>query len=111
MEGTVNIVDFMQHLQRNNLVIAPAHLVEKDYSIAQKKLLKKTMATYKEIADSGIWGNITKERVSQLATEFGRDNEVVKCVRIKGSGSSVIKVTRAAIVRIAKMRGLNTCEL
>lgn len=110
MKGTVDIADFMAHLKANNLVIAPSSSIEVDRTVLQKKVLRLTMVSYKQISDSGIWGEITKDRVAQLAKEHARANEILKITDPRTSGA-ITKVTRSAIVRIAKMRGYNTVEL
>lgn len=110
MEGTVKIADFMEHLRVNNLVIVPASVIETDYEAAQKKLLRLNMATYKQIADSGIWGKISKVRVLQIAKAHARDGEIVKIFNVHQVPTKT-KIVKPAIIRIAKMRGYNTVEL
>lgn len=107
MEGTVNISDFIAHLRDNDLVIVPQRLVAKDYATMQKKLLRKNMATYKEIADSGIWGQISKTRVYQIAHLRCRDNEIV----MFGAQGNAAKIVSPAIKRIAVERGTINFEL
>ena len=98
----------MEYLREHNLVIAPAKALAVDNTHLQKKLAAQKMATYKQIADSGIWGDITKERVVQLALQHCRANEIVKIGYGKGE---ITKVTKGAIARIARLRGFNTIAL
>jgi hypothetical protein len=109
MKGTVNILDFIEHLQQHNLVIVPQSMVTKDCKGLQKRLLSKNMATYKEIADSAIWGDVTKTRVYQIARQQCRTNEIL--ILRNAYAKDITKITRGAIERIARIRGIITTEL
>lgn len=100
MEGLVNIQDFMEHLQRNNLVIAPAKMVKKDVTGLRKKVLRKNMLTLNDITEAELWGNITRKRVYQIAKDNQEDAGVI-------SVGGVTKLTKSFVERVARMRGVN----
>jgi len=102
MKGTVAISEFMQYLQQNNLVIVPESMVAKDYAAMQKSLLSKHMVTLSEISKCHIWGAISNTRAYQLAKLHCREGELLT---VKKLNKPTIKITRASVLRIAKMRG------
>ena len=102
MKGTVAILDFMQYLQQNNLVIVPETMVAKDYAAMQKSILSKPMVTLSEISKCHIWGDISNTRAYQLAKLHCREGELVT---VNKNNKPKIKITRASVLRIARMRG------
>jgi hypothetical protein len=104
MEGVVKISDFMEHLHRNGLVIAPAKMVEKDLTILRRLALKKRLLTLKEVTDAELWGKLTKNRVRQLAVLHARDGEYIR-------HNGMMKMTKALVERVARVRGIEIKEL
>ena len=107
MKGTVNVTDLMTYLRENDLVIAPAATVRVDRENLRRNILAKRMATFNEISESHIWEAITYHRVAQLVAQHCAPEEVVT---VKKGDRTVKKVVRAAIMRIARMRGVNLGE-
>ena len=107
MEGAINIQDFMQHLEANNLVIVPRILVEnelneRDLQFARKKALAKKALTFKEIADARIWGNISAKSVKEYAKKYAKAGEIQK---FPYGELERFKIMRSAVERLAKKRG------
>ena len=100
MEGVVNIRDLMDHLQRNDLVIAPAKMVKKDVAALRRNALKKRLLTLSDITSAELWGVIGRKRVYQLVRENSNDDGVIN---VDGE----YKVTRSCVERIARERGIN----
>ena len=98
----VAISEFMDYLQENDLVIVPAKRVGKDKKSLQNALVRKTMVSYKEIADSCIWGDVSQKRVYQIAIVKAKRNEIISV----GNGANPMqKISVSGVVRIAKERG------
>ncbi|MDH7444655.1 hypothetical protein [Aquimarina sp. 2201CG14-23] len=108
MEGLISIPELMQHMKRENLVIAPAHLVMKEQThleVLRKKTLAKKSLAYSEIAKAKLWGDITQKRVYTIAKEFAKELEIIKP---GNKCNSPEKIIISAVIRIAKQR--NTYE-
>ena len=105
MEGYVKISAFMQHLERNDLVIAPRHLVDGRAKVEKRRaqVLRKTMISFREIADAELWGaEIKPDAVRAYALKHAKKNELVQ---IKKGQRHEYKIIRAAVERIAKAKG------
>ncbi len=103
MEGTIEISAFMDYLRKNNLVVAPAEMLVVDKGPLQKKLLAKKTASYKEISESGIWGDISQKRAYQIAKELAKPMEIIKPGKLTNSPEKIITI---AVKRIALIRGI-----
>jgi hypothetical protein len=107
MTGTIEISAFMDHLERNDLVISPRSLVEErlaDLEIVklQKKYKRLPALSYKEIGDSRIWGAIDTRSVKKFAQKYAKPGEIFET---KKGQRPVQKITITAVERIAKQRG------
>lgn len=105
MEGTIEISDFMRHLERNNLVIAPRHLVDENLKVRklQKAAMQKQMLSFREIYEAQLWGNdIQLNSIKAYATKYAKDGEIIS---VSKGERKISKITRAAVVRLAKKRG------
>lgn len=101
MEGFVPISEFINYLQENDLVIAPAAMVRVDKGSLQKTMLGKPFLTFKEIADSGLWGDISQKRAYQIGKQWAKPHEIIKA----GQGeNSPVKMVTVAVKRIATQR-------
>lgn len=108
MNGNVSIAELFAHLKKENLVVAPAHLVMDQLthkSVLRKKILSKRAITYREISDSGLWGDITQKRAYQIAKSLAKPLEIIKP---GNKDNSAEKIITSAAIRIAKQR--NTYE-
>ena len=108
MEGVVNIENLMQHLQANDLVIAPRALVENELKQREllhlrSRLLAKKALTMKEIADSQLWGKIATKSVKEFAKTHAKENELFPTTKGK---LKQYKLLTTAVIRIAKQRGV-----
>lgn len=100
MKGVVKIEEFVEHLKENDLVIVPKDSVQKDEKMLQNELLSQSEATYAEIFESRIWGDITRKRVYQIAKEEANVGEIVLPENSKYREKLVITAVR----RIAEKR-------
>jgi len=104
MDQLVSANEFLNYLKRHDLVIAPASMVQEDKRPKQAQALRKPALTYREISETGLWGDITQKRAYQLAKEYSRDGEILK----PGPGvNSPEKIITQAVKRIAIQRGLD----
>jgi len=101
MEGTINVQQFVEYLQENDLVIAPISQVTVDKRALQVKALKKPALTYKEVAEAGLWGDISQKRAYQLGKQYGREGELLKPGKHDNSPE---KILTQAVKRIAILR-------
>ncbi len=104
MEGTIKISEFVDYLAKNNLVVAPASMLVVDKRPLKNKLLAKKTATYKEISESGIWGDISQKRAYQIAKENTDPMEIIKPGNHPNAPE---KIVITAIKRIAQIRESN----
>lgn len=110
MEATVDIHEFMQHLEDQGLMIAPRSLVERnieDREIQAKKrrALAKKALTFKEVSEARLWGDISVKAVKSYALKHAKPSEVVTVPRGK---SEQYKIMISAVKRIAIQRGNGT---
>ena len=103
MEGTIEISRFMEYLSEHNLVVAPASMLKMDKMPIQKKLMAKRALSYREISDSGIWGEISQKRAYQIAKEMAKPMEIIKPGKRTNSPE---KIVITAVKRIAQIRGI-----
>ncbi len=104
MKGNVSIKEFMVHLKKENLLIVPAHLVMDELThkaALRKKILSKKAVTYREISNSGLWGDITQKRAYQIAKTFAKPLEIIKPGCTENSPEKLLTI---AAIRIAKQR-------
>ena len=105
MEGYISAKEFKEELMNDGLIIVPMEymkeLIRKSNTHPREKLLKKTALSYKEIADSGLWGNIGQKQVYLIALENAKPREIIPGKR----SNSPQKITIEAVKRIARLRG------
>ena len=104
MEGTIEISAFMQHLEKNDLVIAPRRLVDDRIKLEKKRqqVLKKTVLSFREISEAQLWGEISVKSVKVHAKKYAKEGEILET---SIGNKPQLKIIRAAVERIAKARG------
>lgn len=99
MEGFVNIKDFVQYLEQNNLVVVDKKLfdtvVQEDLQVKRSRLLKQPSITLREIIDAKLLPLSTKQSVRHwIKNEIIKPNEVLK------AKNGQIKILSSAIKRL-----------
>lgn len=99
MEGVVNIKDFVQYLEQNNLVVVDKKLfdtvVQEDLQVKRSRLLKQPSITLREIIDAKLLPLSTKQSVRHwIKNEIIKPNEVLKMK------NGQIKILSSAIKRL-----------
>ncbi|WP_121665267.1 hypothetical protein [Mesonia aquimarina] len=107
MEGVVNIERLMQHLQANDLVIAPRALVEnelkhREFTNLRSRLLAKKALTMKEISEAQLWGSISVKAVKSYAKTHAKKHTLFPTSKGK---LTQYKLLTAEAIRLAKKRG------
>lgn len=114
MEGLVNVSDFIDELKSQGLVIVPESYanrrqMELEAKSLRKKVLRKTLLTFKEISDAKLWGDISAKAAKSYALreaekEYGHVDPTEINKFPKGQ-LEVYKLHIDAVIRIAKQRG------
>lgn len=90
-----------EYLRRNDFVIVPRAKAETD-RLKERYLLKHSLS-YKQIADSNIWGEIGKQAVKNRVTKYLKSGEIQPHEIDKSKHP--FKIRRQAFERIGKNLG------
>lgn len=90
-----------EYFRRNDFVIVPRATAEAEK--LKERYLRKRSLTYKEIADSNIWGEIGKQAVIDRVAKYLKRG-IIFSHEIDKSGHTH-RIRRQAFERIAKISG------
>lgn len=103
MTGTVDISAFMDHLEKNDLVIAPKSLVKQAELVnLQNSLKRKKLLTFNEISQAKLLGDITPRAVKSFVMKYAKKDK--EYVLLKNGKRPVYKVPMATIERLQNIK-------
>lgn len=109
MDGTVDIAEFMNHLQKNDLVIVSKSLVKQaELANLQNKLQRKKLLTFNEIAKAELFGPISARAVKSFVMKYAKESEYMLSQNGK---RPVYKVPMSTIEKLQTLRNYNNGKI
>jgi hypothetical protein len=94
---------FVDYLKTNDLIIAPRDLVENHLEVRTAKdvIKRKRYASFKELSDAQIFGNITPQAVKAFLKKYANEDDLIK---LKKGSIDVWKLRTKAIEPLQNLR-------
>lgn len=107
MNGTVNISEFIDHLEKHDLVIDPKSLVKQaELANLQNKLQRKKLLTFNEISQAKLLGDITPRAVKSFVMKYAKKDS--EYVLLSNGRRPVYKVPMSTIDRLQTLRNFKS---